>query len=148
MNEPERSHGWTLFATIVVGVAGAWNVMLGVAALVKKEYFHEGALLYQNLSFWGWVWIVVGGLQLLTAILIAARTTAGKALGLIGASVSMLVWFFSIGAHPLSTILVIALDVLVLYALTADRPYAGASSYPQARDRAAGPTYEPGRHFG
>jgi hypothetical protein len=126
MYEPERSHGWTLFATIAVGVAGGWNLILGIAALAKEDYFDRTSLLYNNLTFWGVVWIFIGALQVLTAILIARRTTAGKALGLIGASASMLVWFFSIGAHPVATILVIALDALILYALTADRPYAGA----------------------
>jgi hypothetical protein len=67
-------------------VAGCWNLILGIAAFAKKEYFDTGSLLYENLSFWGFVWIVVALLQLLTAFLIARRITAGKALGLIGAS--------------------------------------------------------------
>lgn len=123
MDGVERSRGWTLFAIITIGIGGVWNLVIGFAGLTKREYFDEASLLYDNLSFWGWVWIVVGALQILTAILIAARITAGTALGLMGASLSMIVWFFSIGAHPLSSILIIALDVLILYALTAERPY-------------------------
>jgi hypothetical protein len=146
MSEPERSPGWTLFASIIIGVAGGWNLILGVAALTKKEYFHSASLLYQNLSFWGVFWIVLGALQLLTAVLVVRRSTVGKALGIIGASVSMLVWFFSLGAHPISSVLVIVLDALVLYALTADRPYAGGAYPPDAR--AADVSAPVGRHFG
>jgi hypothetical protein len=133
MYEPERSHGWTMFATIAIGVAGVWNLILGIAAFAKKEYFDSASLLYRNLGFWGVVWIVIGALQILTAVLVARRTTAGKALGLIGASVSMIVWFFSIGAHPVAAILIIVLDGLILYALTADRP-SGAAYTGEARD--------------
>jgi hypothetical protein len=77
---------------------------------------------------------------------VVRRTAAGKALGLIGASVSMLVWFFGIGAHPLASVLVIALDSLILYALTADRPYAGEMY--AGRDVGAQGTMPTGRHFG
>jgi hypothetical protein len=73
----------------------------------------------------GFVWTVVALLQLLTAFLIARRITAGKALGLIGASLSMLTWFFSIRAHPTASVLIIVLDGLILYALTAEPSYDG-----------------------
>jgi hypothetical protein len=147
MEEFERSHGWTVFASVVIFVAGVWNLILGVAAFTKKTYFSAGSLLYVNLSFWGIVWIFMGVLQLLTAFLVLRRSTAGKALGLIGASVSMIVWFFSIGAHPVSSILIILVDGLVLYALTADRPsgdvpLGGTSDGPQSM------RVEPGRRFG
>lgn len=138
MSERERSTGWTMFAMFAIGIAGVWNVVIGIAGLSKSEYFEEGSLLYQNLAFWGWVWLIVGALQVLTAILLAFRMTAGTALGLIGASVSMLVWFFSIGAHPVSSILIIGLDVLILYALTAEGPVSIA-----AADQPSGRPYEP-----
>ena len=147
MYEPERSRGWTVFASIVVGVAGVWNLILGIAAFSKKDYFVVGSLLYQNLSFWGVVWILIGLLQLLTSFLVVRGTTAGQALGLIGASVSMIVWFFSIGAHPVSSILIIVFDGLVIYALTADRQDVGV---PVGRTSEGPPsvTFEPGRPFG
>jgi hypothetical protein len=148
LDEPERSHGWTLFATIAVGVAGGWNLILGIAALAKKEYFDQASLLYNNLTFWGWVWIFIGALQVLTAILIARRTTAGKALGIIGASLSMLIWFFSLGARPAATVLVITLDALILYALTADRPYAGAVPSTTAGGGRTDVTMEPRGPYG
>jgi hypothetical protein len=142
--EAERSRGWTSFAGIVIGIAGGWNLIIGIAAFTKKEYFDEASLLYSNLSFWGIVWIVVGALQVLTAVLVLARKTAGQALGLMGASVSMLVWFFSLGAHPVASILIIALDALIIYALTAERP---GSETAQVRLPEQVPT-GPGQRFG
>lgn len=136
MSEPERSPAWTSFAAITIGILGVLNVVIGTAALTKKEYFDEGSLLFENLAFWGWVWLVIGGLQLLTAVLIVLRMTAGTALGLIGASVSLLIWFFTIGAHPTSSIVIIALDVLIIYALTAERP--GSSTGGEVPDRTYG----------
>lgn len=148
MSEPERSAGWTLFASLAIGIAGGWNLILGVAAFTKTKYFDSASLLYRNLSFWGVVWIAIGALQLLTAVLVARRTTAGKALGLIGASVSMLVWFFSLGARPVASALIIVLDTLILYALSADRPSAGRSYAGQPGPRGENLSVPTGRPFG
>jgi|SRR5215217_6585447 len=147
MYTEQRSAGWTLFAAVAIGVGGAWNLILGVAALTKRPYFNEHGLLYDNLTFWGWVWIVMGALQILTAILVVRRTTVGTALAVIGASASMIIWFFSLGARPVASVLIISLDALVLYALTAERPHVAAGTY----ERGAGTMdrgNEPGRHFG
>jgi hypothetical protein len=122
VGEPQRSRGWTRFAMIAIGVAGAWNITFGITAFAKKGYFDQASMLYSNLAFWGWSWLVVGLLQLLTVILIARGTVLGPGLGIAGAGVSMIVWFMSIGAHPISSIIVIALDLLVVWALTADEP--------------------------
>jgi hypothetical protein len=143
MGEPERSHGWTLLATILVGVAGAWNLLLGVAAFAKEEYFEQNELLYANIGFWGVVWLCIGALQVLTSVLIARRTLAGKALGIAGATASLFVWFFSIDAHPIASVLVIVMDILILYALTADRPYTGSVGTGQRSDL----SLEATRHF-
>jgi hypothetical protein len=71
---------------------------------------------------WLALFLGVGVLQLVTVALIARRTVVGRGLAIAGASASMFVWFLSIGAHPISSILVIALDLLVVWALTADEP--------------------------
>ncbi len=139
MDGSERRQGWTWFAAITIGVASGWNLMLGIAAFVKQDYFDVGSLLYDNLRFWGVVWLTMGALQALTALLVAFRLTLGRLLGVLGASVSMLVWFFSLGAHPIASIVIVALDLLILYALTAEQPDAESlpaavrSAYPDAR---------------
>jgi hypothetical protein len=142
MDEPQRSRGWTRFAMIAIGVAGLWNLALGITAFSKKGYFDQAAMLYRNLAFWGWIWLLVGLLQLVTVVLIARGTILGRGLGIAGASASMIVWFLSIGAHPISSILVVTLDLLIVWALTADQPDpefavpyerrdpSGSSSYP------------------
>lgn len=134
MGDPERGRGWTRFAMVAIGVAGVWNLTLGIAAFARKGYFDQTALLYRNLAFWGWAWLLVGLLQLVTVVLIARRTTLGRGLGIAGASASMLVWFLSIGAHPISSILVIALDLLVVWALTADEPQPDVYVPTESRD--------------
>ena len=111
--------GWATFAGVLFMVAGFWNVFAGCAALVRKEYFAETSLLYHDLQVTGWVWLVLGAIQVLASYLIFARKVSGQVLGVVLASLSMLVWFFTIGAYPMWAMMIVALNALVIYGLTA-----------------------------
>jgi hypothetical protein len=111
--------GWATFAGVLFMVAGFWNFFAGWAALVRKEYFAEASLLYHNLQVVGWVWLVLGVIQVLASYLIFARKVSGQVLGVVLASLSMLVWFFTIGAYPMWAMMIVALNALIIYGLTA-----------------------------
>lgn len=111
--------GWATFAGVLFMIAGLWNVIAGWAALVRKEYFDEASMLYHNLEVVAWVWIGIGAIQVLTSYLIFARKTSGQVLGIVLAALSMLVWFFTIGAYPVWALTILAIDALVIYGLAA-----------------------------
>ena len=111
--------GWATFAGIMLIVAGFWNFFAGWAALVRKEYFSEASLLYHNLQVVGWVWLGIGVVQVLASFLVFTRRVSGQVLGVVLASVSMFVWFFSIGAYPMWAMMIVAIDALIIYGLTA-----------------------------
>ena len=75
----ESSGGWAIFVATYLLIAGVLNVVWGIAALSDKSYFYIGGLLWSSLNTWGWVAIIVGGLQLLGAALAAARQGADAA---------------------------------------------------------------------
>ena len=112
----ERKSGWYDFAGAMFGIAGAFNGIQGLSAVIKKEYFAGGTLVYDNLQFWGWAWLIIGVLQVIAALMLLAGR--GRVLGIILAALSAVISFTSIGAYPLWSILVIALDVLIIHGLT------------------------------
>jgi hypothetical protein len=117
----KQGEGWTDFAGMIIFVAGLLNFIAGIAALARKEYFIEGGQLFTNLQVWGWVWLVLGVLQIVTGYLIFGRKPIGRTLGLFFAGVSIAVWFVTMGAYPWWAIVVMFLDGLVIYALTVFR---------------------------
>jgi len=117
--QPSERHGWVTLAGVWFMVAGLWNFFGGWAALVRKEYFNSAGLLYQHLQAWGWAWLIIGALQVLTAFAILGRTQWGRWTGIVLAACSMLLWFFAIGAYPLWGLAVITLDAFILYGLCA-----------------------------
>ena len=127
MYEPERSHGWTTFAAIAFAIAGSWNAILGITAIAEPSFFRQAKLPFGSLNFWAITWLSIGTLQGITAMLLMARRPAGRALGLILASVSIVVTILPVGAREQWTVLVLALDALIIFSLTAEaRPQVAA----------------------
>ena len=106
------------FAAVMLSLAGFFNGIHGLAAIFKKEYFYEAGLLYQNLQLWGWIWLILGVLQISAASMLLGRSRGGRTLAIALAGISAVIAFASMGAHPVGSILVIAVDVLVIYGLT------------------------------
>ena len=115
---PRTGRGWAGFAGMMILVVGTFNVIWGLVALVQDTYFASDQLLMWSLNSWGAIHIAVGCLQLLTALLIFSGSGAGPVLGLVLAFFSAVGALVSIGAYPIWSIVIIAIDGLIIYALT------------------------------
>ena len=112
-----KAPGVVTFAAVLFTIAGFFHGIEGLGAIFKKEYFNEAALLYSNLQVWGWASLILGILQISAAYLIIGRASAGRTLGIVVASISAIVTFFSIEARPLGGVVLIDVDVLNIYGL-------------------------------
>lgn len=111
--------GWVTFAGIIAAVVGVWNVLTGIAAVAEDDQTEELAeVLYGiDITAWGWFWIIVGALQIVTAWLIFARNPLGQIAGIIWAAISASLAVFMIFVAPIWALVVLALDVAVIWAL-------------------------------
>jgi hypothetical protein len=115
----ESGSGWVAFAGAYLLVAGGMNLIWGIVALSNKSAFSENGLVWSNLNTWGWIAIVTGTLQMLSGSMILARRFAGQWLGGLLALLGIFVSFFSAGAYPIWSIIALAANALVLWAVTA-----------------------------
>ena len=126
MAERTGGRGWYDFAGAMFGIVGAFNAIQGLSAILKKEYFAGGTLVYDNLQFWGWAWLIIGVVQIAAAIMLFSGQ--GRVLGIVLAALSAVVSFTSLGAYPVWSIIVIALDVLIIHGLTVSAAVTGYTS--------------------
>jgi hypothetical protein len=108
------------FAGTMLLLIGAINVFEGLLAVLAGERVMAtaDAFVLVNMTSWGWTLVVSGVLLIALGIGLLmwgswARMTAIVVLGLHAAS--QVVW---LGAYPIWSLLMIALDILVLFALT------------------------------
>ena len=112
--------GWVTFSAVLIVIVGVFNVVCGYGALEKKELFDEASLVYSNLDFWGWFFLIVGALQILTAVLLFTRSALGAIFGILAASVSGMIAFFALLANSDWALAILAIDVIVLWSITAN----------------------------
>lgn len=114
--------GWAYFGGAVMGAMGLLWALAGLIALVDDGYYtlRENSLLVaSSYTAWGWVHLIGGIVAAVTgaAILWGGRPWA-RTLGVVVAVLSAVVNMGFVRATPVWALLVIALDVLVIYALT------------------------------
>jgi hypothetical protein len=108
------------FAGVMAMVAGVYNTLSGIAALTDDDTLAAQAneVLYGiDLTAWGWFWLIVGLLQILTGVLIFQRNTWGFWLGVGFASISAMMTVFVMFVFPLWAIAVLTIDFLFLFGL-------------------------------
>jgi hypothetical protein len=111
--------GWVTLSAILVTIVGAYNIVWALGALNKKQLFHESSMIYSSLSLWGWTFLIVGALQIVTAVLLFMRNPFGAWLGGIGAGTSAFIAFFTLAATPAWSLAIIAFDALILWTIFA-----------------------------
>ncbi|MCH7953327.1 MAG: hypothetical protein J4O13_08950 [Chloroflexi bacterium] len=114
--------GWVTFAAIIVVIAGMFNLLSGIAAITETDQVKAlNQVLYGiNIEAWGWFWAAIGVAQLITAILLFARNPTGAMLAILGATISATFTIFLIFVAPLWAITVVALNIGIIWAITAN----------------------------
>jgi hypothetical protein len=122
--EPEPPSGWAAgglaFAACILTLIGAFQVVAGLAAIFKDEFFvvSENYAFDLDVSAWGWVHLLLGIVLLITGWGLFTRATWAGVTAIFLAMLSAVVNFFFIPYYPFWSLLVIALDVWVIWSLT------------------------------
>jgi len=120
--EPTGWVGWIVFAATLALIVGVFDLIEGIVALFKDSYYlvaPSGLVLNVNYTAWGWTHIAIGAVLIATAVGLFAGQTWARVVGVVIAVLSAIVNFAFIPAYPLWAIAVIAIDVFIVYALTA-----------------------------
>ena len=112
--------GLVIFAVAVLAVAGVFNLIDGIAAVAKSHVFVAGAhYVIGDLRTWGWVTLILGGLQVLAALGVLAGNQLARWFGVVVVGLSAIAMMFFIPAYPFWALMIVAVDVVALYALCA-----------------------------
>lgn len=120
--EPTGWVGWIAFASMLMIMVGSFQVVIGLTALFKSGYFLVGEadlLVTVDFTAWGWTHIALGALLIGAAFGLLAGQMWARVVGIVLAMLSAFANLAFIAAYPLWSIAVIALDVLVIYAIAA-----------------------------
>jgi hypothetical protein len=102
-------------------IIGSLHVVQGLVAVFNDEYYlvtKNGLTVHLDYTAWGWTHIIAGLVVIGAGLGVFAGRTWARVVGVILATVSILLNFAFIASYPFWSVIVIAMDVFVIMALT------------------------------
>jgi len=120
--EPTGWVGWIVFAAAMMIMLGIFHAIEGLVALFKDEYFlvrPSGLTIDVDYTAWGWTHLIGGVVVALAGMALFTGRTWARVVGVVVAMLSAIINIGFLAAYPVWSTIMIAIDVLVIYALTA-----------------------------
>jgi predicted membrane metal-binding protein len=123
-SQPVEVSGWVTggyaFAIVMLVIIGVFQAIAGLVAIIDDDFYVVG----QNYTFnfdtsaWGWIHLLLGLLLILVGYFLYTGAVWAVVFAIVVAGISAIANFFFIPYYPFWSILVIALDIWVIWALT------------------------------
>ncbi|HET6830845.1 MAG TPA: hypothetical protein VFH44_05785 [Solirubrobacterales bacterium] len=114
-----RGTGRVVFASIMLLIVGALNIIYGIGALDDANVFvNDTRLVFSDLSGLGWILIILGIIQVTGGFSLMAGNAYGRVIGILGAGLGAFWALLSVGgAYPWWSLGVFALCIYVLFGI-------------------------------
>lgn len=100
-------------------ISGSLEAVYGLAAIFSSDWvvFSQRELLVVDLTGWGWVHLILGVIVVLSGIAVFVGNVAARTVAVVLAALSLLTNFVSLPAYPFWSLVIIAMDICVIWAL-------------------------------
>ena len=113
--------GWIAFAGTIMIMLGIFHAIQGLVALFNSDYYavtKSGLVVHADYTAWGWVQLIVGIIVAVAGVCLFMGQMWARAVGVILATVSAVINIGFLAASPFWALIMIALDITVILALT------------------------------
>ena len=117
-NDEDRGSGWVAFAGILLLIVGTLNVIEGIAAIDKANFFVRNThYIAGDLSAWGWTVLFIGIAQILLGLGVMAKNQFARWTGVGVLGLNAIAQLMFIPAYPFWSLAIFSLDILAIYGL-------------------------------
>ncbi|WP_344510272.1 DUF7144 family membrane protein [Dactylosporangium maewongense] len=120
----DRQSGWVtgfaVFGGSMMVVIGIFQIVVGLTAIFEDTFYvlTDNYLFGFNVETWGWIHLALGVVVAAGGVGVLAGQVWARVLGIILAAISAIANFLFLPYYPLWSMLIIAADVAVIWALT------------------------------
>jgi hypothetical protein len=114
--------GWVHFAGVILNINGLLSSLLGLVALTGPDAYYlsaPGALFIFDAQGWGWWNVALGVFFIVTSLALISCATWARIAAVVVAGLSAVVQLMLIPMQAWWSLIVIAIDVLIMYAVIA-----------------------------
>ena len=112
--------GFTMFAGVLMITIGIWHAIAGFAGILENQFYAvtRNYILEFDATTWGWIHLIAGIVVALAGFAVFSGAVWARTVGVLFAALSLIANFAFIPFYPVWSIVIIALDVAVIWALT------------------------------
>lgn len=113
--------GWTVFAAFMLILVGTFDIIAGLAGIIEDQFYvaTPNYILEFDATTWGWIKLLWGTVVLLAGFALFGGAVWARTVGVIAAVISAIANFAWLPVYPVWAITIIAIDIAVIWALTA-----------------------------
>lgn len=113
--------GYATFAGVILVIAGVFQTIAGLVGIFEDEFYVVGDewIFEFDATTWGWIHLLVGLVLVASGIGIFSGNVLARTVGVIVAGLSAIANFMWLPYYPVWSIVIIALNVAIIWALTA-----------------------------
>jgi len=111
--------GFILFAAIMMIMVGIWQALQGLIAIFENEFYvaTRNYLFQFDATTWGWIHLVLGVIVAFAGWGLLSGRTWARVVAITLAVLSAIANFLFIPYYPFWSLLIIAVDVFVIWAI-------------------------------
>ncbi|MGW2085145.1 DUF7144 family membrane protein [Streptomyces sp. NPDC001880] len=120
-NQPIRID-WTTFAAVLMIFGGAMAIFEGIAAVARSNMLiaTRDYVFRFNLAGWGWIHLALGIVIVLAGCTLFTGAAWARVAGIVAAGLGTLANFLWLPYYPLWSVVLIAINVFIIWALCAN----------------------------
>ncbi|MFC8680605.1 hypothetical protein ACFT30_03715 [Microbacterium ureisolvens] len=113
--------GWGVFAAVVLIVGGTIDAFHGLQALIGPDtayFLGQEALFSIDIQSWGWWHLIIGAALILVGIFLLLGAKWARITAIVLVAINAIGQLSLISVQPWLSLALLAIDVVVIYALT------------------------------
>jgi uncharacterized membrane protein len=113
--------GWGVFAGVLLIIGGAIDLIFGLAAVIGPDssyFLTTSGLFMVDVAGWGWWHLISGALLVFIGISLIGGATWARVIAIILVALNALGQLSLLSAQPWLSLILLAVDILIIYALT------------------------------
>jgi len=115
-----RGLGLVIFAAVLLGLIGFFNMIDGIAAIANSHVFTANAhYVFGSLRTWGWITLIIAVLQLLAAVGVFTGNQLARWFAVAVLGLNAIDQMFFLPGYPFWSLTIIAADIVALWGLCA-----------------------------
>jgi hypothetical protein len=118
--EPTGWVGWVAFAAAMMILVGSFHFLAGLVALFQDDYFlvgSSGLMVSVDYTTWGWAHMIGGVILAGSGVALFSGKVWARVVAVVLAMLSAVVNLSFLAAYPIWSAIMIAVDILVIWAL-------------------------------